>query len=110
MRDALVTHAMPQNSWPTVAATRTNLFAHGSSALEKIASDEPPPELIASTSFAANRNASRRTQPMTPDQNTDRHTPCAAPMAAPFVSSEMCADASQPVCVYIVSRKPSGST
>ena len=34
----------------------------------------------------------------------------AAEIAASCVSSETCADASKPVIVYCVSRKPSGST
>src|SRR3954452_22217358 len=110
MRDALVTQDMPQNSWPTVAARITNFAAEVDSALWMIAIDEPPPAFTALTSVAANVSASSTNQPITPDQNTERQTPCAAPFAALRVSSEMCADASYPVWVYIVSRKPSGST
>src|SRR3954452_6470880 len=106
MRDALVTHDMPQKSWPTVTSRITNLAAELDSALSMIAIDEPPPALTAFTSVAANTRASRTNQPKTPDQNTARHPPCAAPLAAPRVSSETCADASYPVWVYIVSRKP----
>ena len=36
--------------------------------------------------------------------------PLAAPSAAPWVSSERWAEASNPVIVYWVSRKPSGRT
>src|SRR3954454_5663887 len=106
MRDALVTHDMPQKNWPTVESRITNLAAELDSALSMIAIDEPPPASTALTSVAANVSASRTNQPKTPAQNTERQTPCAAPSAAPRVSSEMCADASYPVCVYIVSRNP----
>ena len=34
--------------------------------------------------------------------------PFAAPSAAPWVSSDRCAEASNPVIVYCVSRNPSG--
>src|SRR5215218_10299485 len=94
MREQLVTHAMPQNSWPMVAIRTTSLFAVGVSALAKIASDEPAPALTASTSVAAKVIASSTSQPPTPDQNTDLQTPLAAPSAAPRVSSERCAEAS----------------
>ena len=40
----------------------------------------------------------------------DRQMPFAAPSAAPWVSSDRWADASKPVIVYWVRRKPSGST
>src|SRR3954447_11098046 len=106
MRDALVTHDMPQKNWPTIASRITNFAFALESADVMIEIDVPPPSLTALRSVAANVSASSTNQPITPDQNTDRHTPCAAPSAAPRVSSEMCADASYPVCVYIVSRKP----
>src|SRR3954453_1931252 len=106
MRDALVTHDMPQKNWPTVASRITNFAFALESADVMIEIDVPPPSLTALRSVAANVSASSTNQPITPDQNTDRHTPLAAPSAAPRVSSEMCADASYPVCVYIVSRKP----
>src|SRR3954453_17827459 len=106
MRDALVTHDIPQNSWPTVTTLSTNFAVPVVSALVMIVPENPPAALIAFSSVAANVRASRTSQPMTPDQNTERQTPCAAPFAALRVSSEMCADASYPVCVYIVSRKP----
>src|SRR4051812_29085734 len=110
MRDALVTHDMPQKNCPTVASRITNFAFALDSALSMIEMDVPPPSLMALRSVAANVRASRTNQPKTPDQNTDRHTPLAAPRAAPRVSSEMCADASYPVCVYIVSRNPWVST
>src|SRR3954469_18392541 len=106
MRDALVTHDMPQKNWPTVASRITNFAFALESADVMIEIDVPPPSLTALRSVAANVIASSTNQPITPDQNTDRQTPCAAPSAAPRVSSEMCADASYPVCVYIVSRNP----
>src|SRR5690349_13052465 len=40
----------------------------------------------------------------------DCQSPRAAECAAPCVSSDRCADASNPVIVYCVSRNPSGST
>ena len=40
----------------------------------------------------------------------ERQMPFAAPLAAPWVSSDRWAEASKPVIVYCVSRKPSGST
>ncbi len=40
----------------------------------------------------------------------DCQMPLAALLAAPWVSSDRCAEASYPVIVYWVSRKPSGST
>src|SRR3954462_10557692 len=106
MREALVTHDMPQNSWPTVAIRITNFAPELESALSMIAIEEPPPALTAFTSVAAKVSASSTNQPNTPAQKTERHTPWAAPLAAPVVSSEMWAEASYPVCVYIVSRNP----
>src|SRR4051794_18667843 len=113
MREALVRHAMPQNSWPTVAISTTALAEDDPSAVLKMASEEPSPKpllasLIAFVSVAANVIASSTNQPIRPEKNTDFHTPLAAPSAAPLVSSDTCADASYPVCVYMVSRKPSG--
>src|SRR3954451_16216593 len=110
MREALVTHDMPQKNCPTVASRITNFAVALESALSMIAIDEPPPSLTAFRSVAANVSASSTNQPNTPDQKTERQTPLAAPSAAPRVSSEMCADASYPVCVYIVSRNPCVST
>ena len=110
VRDALVRPAAPQNSWPIVAMIRISFAAHESSALVKIEPTKPAASFTASTSFAAKRKASRTNQPISAEKKTDRHTPCAAAMAAPFVSSAVCADASYPVCVYIASRKPIGST
>src|ERR671921_475795 len=110
IRDALVTHAMPQKSCPSVEITTTAFSAQESSALPKIASDEPAPSLTASTSVAANVIASSTNHPISADQKTDCQTPRAAALAAPRVSSETCAEASKPVIVYCVSRKPSGST
>src|ERR671937_2240735 len=49
VRDALVRPAAPQNSWPTVAISRTNFAAHGSSALVKITPTKPAPSLTAFT-------------------------------------------------------------
>src|SRR5690348_12872039 len=99
MRDALVRHAMPQNSCPTVAISTTSFADPEPSAELMIAIEEPRPQplpasLMNLVSVAAKVSASSTNQPIRPDQNTDRHTPCAAPFAAPFVSSETCAEAS----------------
>src|SRR5215217_6098052 len=64
MRDALVTHAMPQNSCPMQEMRITISAAVEESAFSKIASDVPPPSLTASTSVAANVIASSTTQPI----------------------------------------------
>src|SRR5215212_7915743 len=106
MRDALVRHAMPQKSCPITAIRTTSLAAPEPSAVLMMASDEPRPKpfaasLIDLTSVAANVSASSTNQPISPDQKTERQTPLAAPSAAPCVSSDTCADASYPVCVYI---------
>ena len=74
--------------------TRIIFAAQESSALVKIAPTNPAPSLTASTSVAANRNASSTNQPITADQKTERQTPCAALIAAPRVSSAVCAEAS----------------
>src|SRR5438309_2291750 len=63
VRDALVSPAAPQKSWPIVAIRITAFAAHGSSALLKIASEVPPAVLTALTLVAAKRNASRTVQP-----------------------------------------------
>src|SRR3954447_2832363 len=94
MREQLVTHAMPQNSWPIVAMITMTLSQPPESAVENTASEEPKPALMPSTSVAANVIASSTIQPPTPDQKTERQTPLAAASDAPLVSSEMCAEAS----------------
>ena len=78
VREALVSPAAPQKSWPIVAMIRTNFAAQESSALVKIAPTKPAPSLTASTSLAANRNASRTNQPISAEKKTERQTPCAA--------------------------------
>src|SRR3954452_15068691 len=115
MRDALVRQAMPQNSWPTVAISTTIFADPEPSAESMIAIEDPRPQplpgsLMNFVSVAAKVSASSTNQPIRPDQKTALQTPLAAPSAAPLVSSETWAEASYPVCVYIVSRKPSGST
>src|SRR3954449_4458486 len=47
---------------------------------------------------------------MLAEEKIERHTPLGAEVSEACVSSEMCAEASKPVIVYCVSRKPSGST
>src|SRR3954470_22132904 len=64
VREALVRHAVPQNSWPMVAIRTTSFAAHGSIELVKIEPTKPAPSLTAATSLAANRKASRRIHPM----------------------------------------------
>src|SRR5690349_8817316 len=80
MREALVRHAMPQKSWPTVAIRTTSFAAHGSSALPKIAVDQPRPKpfegsLMNLVSVAAKVIASSTNQPITPAQSTERRAP-----------------------------------
>src|SRR3954449_10069600 len=110
VRDALVSPAMPQNSWPTVQISSTALADAELSAVVMIGIDPPPPALMSLMCVAANSSASSTNQPAIAEKNTERHTPCAAPIAASRVSSAVCADASYPVCVYIVRMKPIGST
>ena len=62
--------------------------------LAKIANTVPAPSFTASTSVAANRNASRTNQPISAEKKIERQTPCAAALAAPRVSSAVCAEAS----------------
>src|SRR6266511_5715308 len=94
VREALVSPAAPQNSCPTVAIRITIFAAHGSNEVVKIDSEVPPELPMAFTCVAANRNASKTSQPISADQNTERQTPCAAPLAAPTVSSAVWAEAS----------------
>src|ERR1700716_2013083 len=65
IRDALVTQAMPQNSWPTVEITSTALAAAELSAVSMIDCEVPPAALMALTCVAANVNASSTIQPIT---------------------------------------------
>src|SRR5258708_1928086 len=90
----------PRKPGSTVAMITTILSQPAGRAVENTASEEPKPLLMPATSVAAKVIASSTIQPPTPDQNTDRQTPWAAALAAPCVSSEMCAEASYPVCVY----------
>ena len=64
MRDALVTQAMPQKSWPMQEIRITSSAAVADSALSRIASEPPPPSLIAVVSVAAKVSASSSTQPI----------------------------------------------
>ena len=64
MRDALVTQAMPQNSWPMQEMRITISAAVADSELSRMASEPPPPSLIAPVSVAANVSASSSTQPI----------------------------------------------
>ncbi len=63
IRDMLVTQLIPQKNWPIVEMMMTALKKNGVSAVSKMAPEKPPALLIASTSVAANRNASSRIQP-----------------------------------------------
>src|SRR3954469_7396304 len=63
VRDALVSPAAPQKSWPMVAMTSTALAAEEVRALLKIAIEVPPALVTAFSSVAANRNASSTAQP-----------------------------------------------
>jgi hypothetical protein len=64
VREALVIPAAPQKSCPTVAMISTSSATPVPSALVKIAPGNPAAALTALTCVAANRNASRRTQPI----------------------------------------------
>ncbi len=102
---------MPQKNWPTQAITRiASAQFWFISAEVKTAITLPKPSLTASTLVAANRNASSRNHPITAEDATDCQMPFAAACSAPTVSSATCAEASYPVSVYIVSRKPIGRT
>src|SRR5436309_15110396 len=59
VRDALVSPAAPQKSWPMVAIRITALAAQESRKLLKIAIEVPPASLTAFSLVAANRKASR---------------------------------------------------
>ena len=54
--------------------------------------------------------ATSRMNPKTTDTKTDVHIPVAAILDALFVSSAVCADASNPVIVYWAIRSPSPKT
>src|SRR5215211_3341372 len=64
MREALVTQAMPQNSWPMQEIRITNSAAVADSDCSKIASDVPPASVTALGSPTANVIASSTTQPI----------------------------------------------
>ena len=65
IREALVTQAMPQNSWPTVEIISTALAAAELSAVSMIDCEVPPAASIALTWVAANVSASSTIQPNT---------------------------------------------
>ena len=65
IRDALVTQAMPQNSWPTVEMTSTALAADEVSADSMIDCEVPPAASIAFVCVAAKVSASSTNQPNT---------------------------------------------
>ena len=89
---------------------RTALAQPSGSAVRKITGEKPKASLMSLTCVQANRNDSSRIQPPMPEKKIERQRPCAAAFEAPPVSSETCAEASNPVIVYCVSKKPSGST
>src|SRR5262245_43976925 len=106
----LVTQLMPQKNWPIVEMRMTALKKPADRDVSSTAPEKPAASLMASTSVAANSSASSRIQPPIAEYAIDCHRPLAAERAAPLVSSDTCAHASNPVIVYWVSRKPSGST
>src|SRR5262245_28673344 len=63
IRDMLVTQLIPQKNWPIVEMMMTALKKPDDRAVWNIAPEKPPALLMASTSVAANRNASSRIQP-----------------------------------------------
>src|SRR5688572_545948 len=74
VREALVSPAATQKSWPIVAIRITIFAAHGSRALVKIEPTNPAASLTAATSLAAKRKASSTNQPIRAEKNTDLHT------------------------------------
>src|ERR1700759_371812 len=110
MREALVRQAAPQKSWPAVEMIRTNLPQPLPSASTSRLGAKPSAAFAASTFLTAKVIARRTIQPITAEEKIDLQTPLAAVIEAPCVSSETWAEASKPVIVYWVSRKPSGST
>src|SRR5918992_5955931 len=75
VRDALVSPAAPQKSWPIVAMMKTILAAHGSRAVLKISPTKPPASPTAASSVAAKRKASSTNQPISAEKKTERQTP-----------------------------------
>src|SRR6202012_3677728 len=65
MREALVTQAMPQNSWPMVEMTSTALAADDVRAVSMIDCEVPPAASIALVWVAAKVSASSTNQPNT---------------------------------------------
>src|ERR1700760_2873518 len=65
IREALVTHAIPQNSWPTVEITSTAFAAAELSEVSMTDCEVPPAALIALTCVAANVSASSTIHPIT---------------------------------------------
>src|SRR3954452_6177106 len=95
VRELLVTHAMPQKSWPTVAMKMTASAQFWFMSAEvKTESEVPRALLTALTSVAAKVIASSTNQPISAELATDCHTPLAAACSASCVSSETCAEAS----------------
>ncbi len=95
VRELLVTHAMPQKSWPMTAirmiASAQFWFI---SAEVKTESEVPNASLTAATSVAAKVIASSTNQPISAELATDCQTPLAAASSASRVSSATCAEAS----------------
>ena len=95
VREQLVTHAMPQKSWPTTAIRMTASAQFWFISAEvKTEIELPPASLMAPTSVAANVIASSTNQPISADEATDCQTPLAAACSASWVSSATCAEAS----------------
>src|SRR5690625_399501 len=110
IRDALVRHATVQKNWPAAEINKTVPCQPWGKAWLKITFTSPPPAVTPAGSCTANRNDSRMIQPPMAEYAIDRQMPLAAPCEAAAVSSDRCADASKPVIVYCVSKKPSGNT
>src|SRR3954454_4711559 len=95
VRELLVTHAIPQNSWPTTAI-RITISAQFwfMSAEVKTESEVPKASFTALTSVAENVIARRTNQPISAELTTDCQTPLAAACSASCVSSDTWAEAS----------------
>ena len=106
-------HEVVQKNWPAVEMSSDECRP---SAGQRLAEDDvapPPPPLGRRLSRVLDREQERQQQDRSrrsPSRRSTARCPWPPPSAAPWVSSDRWAEASNPVIVYCVSRKPSGST
>src|SRR5688572_399850 len=111
IRDADVTEAVTQKNWAT-----TQMKSSASAQPWLIDSDQIQGTTMPMFSSApsvlgiANVTARSRIQPTTTETTTAMYMPTAAMRDAWWVSSAMCAEASNPVIVYCESSRPSPNT